>query len=315
MAQIFGALFIALCALAGGANAQQNRITRRIDNLQRVRLHGHVLPKARAENDRGRVSPSLNLELITLTLTQTAQQKADLDQLLADQQTAGSPNYHHWLTPEEYAGRFGVSADDMNQISGWMQSQGLTIASVARGRGWISVNGTAAQVEAAFQIELHQYAVAGETHFANASDPSLPAAFSGMVQSIRGLNDFRMKHAKRTPQFTSQTTGNHYLAPLDFATIYDILPVYKAGFDGTGQKLVIAGQIGMNLPDIQHFRSSYGLPANDPQAKLVPGSKDPGNNDKNGDLGEADLDIEWSGAVARNATVIYVYANDVMVAV
>src|SRR5438874_12522481 len=153
---------IALFVLAGAAAAQQNRIT----------LRGHMHPKATAANDRGRVSGSLQLSFVTLTLTPTASQQAELDQLLRDQQTPGSPNYHKWLTPEEYGQRFGVSPEDLNKITGWLQTQGLTIASVARGRNWIAVNGSAAQIEAAFQTELHTYVVEGETHFANAIEPS-----------------------------------------------------------------------------------------------------------------------------------------------
>jgi uncharacterized protein (TIGR03437 family) len=299
-----GALLVLFYTLAGAANAQQNRIT----------LRGHMHPKATSVNDRGRVSGSLQLSFVTLTLTQTSAQQRDLDELLLEQQTPGSPNYHRWLTPEEYADRFGVTPDSLTKIRGWLEGQGLTIANVARGRNWIAVNGSAAQIEAAFQTELHTYVAGGETHFANALDPSVPAAFGNMVKSVRGLHDFRMKPSlsRRKPLFTSPK-GNHYLAPNDFATIYDVIPAYAAGFDGTGQKLVIAGQTQIKLPDIQQFRSTYNLPASDPQVTLVPGSRDPGIS--NGDLGEADLDLEWSGAVARNATILYVYANDVMQAV
>src|SRR4051794_34838417 len=94
--KIAGALFFALFALVGAASAQRNRITGRIDNLRRVSLQGHVPARATAENDRGRVSPSLELSFVTLALTPTAAQQAELDQLLAEQQTPGSPNYHQW---------------------------------------------------------------------------------------------------------------------------------------------------------------------------------------------------------------------------
>src|SRR5436305_9168489 len=149
--------FAALYLLAGIAGAQPSRINRIIDNTQRVALKGHLHPKARAENDRGRVSPSMRVSYVTITLAQSASQQAELDKLLREQQTPGSANYHRWLTPEEYAQRFGVSDDDLNKITTWAQGQGLTIAAVARGRNWISLNGEAAQMEQAFQTELHQY--------------------------------------------------------------------------------------------------------------------------------------------------------------
>ena len=323
------ALWVALGTVA--ANAQPNRISQRIDNTRRTVLTGHIRPQARPENDQGRVSPSLQLPYVTLTLAPSDAQAAELEKLLADQQTPGSPDYHRWLTPEQYADRFGVSESDMSQIAGWLRAQGLTVVSTARARNLIAVSGTAAQIENAFQIELHQYLVDGETHFANASEPSVPAAFAGVVRSIQGLHDFRLKPAAHPMpnqpaggRYTCTGAapviepcvgykGEHYIAPDDLAIVYDIKPLYTAGIDGTGQKIVIAGQVSINLSDIQQFRSSYGLPANNPQTVLVPNAGTPGTDPN--DLAESDLDLEWSGAVARNASIIFVYSYNVMDAV
>ena len=299
---------------APGVLAQSSRISRSIDRARRITLAGHLHPKALAQNDQGRVAPSLEISYLTLEFAQTDAQKAGLAQLLKDQQTPGSSSYHQWLTPEQYADRFGLSQSDLDKIANWIQSEGLSVTAIARGRNWIAVSGPAAQVESAFQTELHHYLVSGQMHFANATEPSVPAALSGVVRAIRGLNDFRQKarpHVLR-PAFTS-SSGNHYLAPNDLATIYNIGALYNAGFDGTGQKIAVAGQTQVDLADIHQFRTRFNLNANDPQITLVPGSRDPGQ--VNGDLGEADLDLEWSGAVARNATLLYVYATDVMTAV
>ena len=282
----------------------------------RFALRGHMHPKARAEFDRGRVAPSLRLTYMTLALGPSPAQKADLEQLLEEQQTPGSPNYHRWITPEEYAQRFGASDAAIGAVTAWLGTQGLTVTTVARGHGWIAFDGTAAQVEAAFQTELHHYLVDGEMHFANATEPSVPTALAGAVTSIRGLHDFRLRPHLRAravqPDYTSPR-GNHYLAPGDLATIYNIAPLYNAGITGAGQSLVIAGQSQIVLSNIQQFRSTYNLPAADPQATLVPGSRDPGLS--SGDEDESHLDLEWSGAVARNAKILYVYAFDVLQAV
>ena len=184
-----------LLVLSAIANAQQGRVA----------LPGHVHPKATPASDRGRVAPSLQLSYVTLTLKPSAAQKADLANLLAEQQSPSSPNYRHWLTPQQYADRFGVSPQNMNQITQWLQSQGLSIVNIAQGRNWIAVSGPAAQIETAFGTEIHQYVVDGETHFANATNPSVPAAIGGMVLSIRGLNDFRMKPRIQKPKYTSAT--------------------------------------------------------------------------------------------------------------
>ncbi len=308
-----------LCFLAGSANAQESRISKAIDNQQRVVLSGHIHPKARPADDQGRVTPSFPLSYVTLLLAQSDTQRADLAQLLLDQQNPNSPDYHRWLTPEQYAERFGVSDADLSKITAWLEGQGLTIASVARGRNWIAVNGDAARIENAFQTEIHEYLTSGTKHFAAAQEPSVPAALGGVVLKIRGLNDFRMK-AKRilrnpaapaalTPHYTA-SDGENFLTPDDVATIYDISPLYTAGITGKGQSLVIVGQTRINLSDIQQFRSSYGLPVNNPQTILVANSPDPGV--QSGDLDEADLDLEWSGAVARNASILFVYSSDVI---
>ncbi len=181
----------------------------------------------------------------------------------------------------------------------------------------------------AFQTEIHQYVANGQTNFANATEPSVPAALSGLVQSVRGLHNYRLKPAIRrrmgpaaglspTPTgglHPENTAGRntHYLAPGDFATIYDITPVYSSGITGTGQKLAVAGQTQISISDITQFRSTYGLPVNNPTPMLVPGSQNPGVSST--DVPEADLDLEWSGAVAQNASILFVYSYDVMTAV
>jgi uncharacterized protein (TIGR03437 family) len=232
-----------------------------------------------------------------------------LQQLLEEQQNPSSPNYHKWLTPEQYADRFGVTQTDIDKITAWLTSQGFTVNSVARGRTWMTFSGTAAQIRSAFQTQLHRYNVNGKSHYANATAPSLPAALQDVVASIRGLNDFRPHpHAvKATADYTTGR-GTHFMVPDDFATVYDVKPLYNAGIDGTGQKIVVVGQTQIKESDIDAFRQNFHLPSQTPQTILAKGSTDPGVSKD--DLPEADLDIEWSGAIAPNATIVYVYADN-----
>src|SRR5579885_562591 len=168
------ALFLTLFTTST-ISAQPRRITGTVNRADRIALTGHLHPKARAEFDRGRIAPSREISYVTLALAQSDAQKTDLDRLLADQQNPASPDYHRWLTPEQYADRFGAAQADIDKIIGWLQSEGLTVAAVARGRNWIAVNGTAAQLESAFRTELHEYFVDGQTHFANTTEPSVPS--------------------------------------------------------------------------------------------------------------------------------------------
>jgi uncharacterized protein (TIGR03437 family) len=273
----------------------------------RVLFKGNVHPKARAEYDRGPADPSIEIGYAMLILKPSAEQQAALDALLVEQQDPSSANYHKWLTPEQFADRFGLSRGNIAKITGWLESQGLKVNDVARGRRWITFTGTAAHISAAFQTEIHRYQADGAMHFANATEPSVPAKFANLVSWVEGLNDFPatsyMTEASLSPDYN--VGSKHWLAPDDFATIYDITPLYNAGIDGTGQKIAVPGAANLNLADIRSFRKQFNLPANDPQ--IVPYGTGPGGEA----LGEADLDVEWSGAVARGATILYVYSNNV----
>ncbi len=306
---------VLLCAAAfvpGLAYAQRDRLIRPIHNERRVVLKGNRNPQAQPQNDQGPVEPDRQISGMTLLLKQSAEQKAALEKLLEEQQDPASPNYHAWLTPEEYADRFGVSANDWAGIHSWLYAQGFRVDYSARGRNFIAFSGTARQAQDAFGTQIHVYRADGETHYANATDPTIPAALEPVVQAIQGLDDFRLRPRRpaRRPRFSD--SGESLLTPEDLATIYNIIPLYQTGIDGSGQKLVIVGQSGFDMADIRTFRSAFGLPANDPQVVLAAGSADPGISDS---LGEALLDLEWAGAVAKNATIVYVYGTDVYAAV
>lgn len=320
-------LLLPLLASALCFAAAPDRITAPIVAAQTVRLAAGVPMKARPEFDQGPVDPSLKLGYITLLTAPSASQQKTLNRLLAQQQDPHSPYYHRWLTPEQYAERFGLSPNDIKKITTWLQSQGFTVLSTARGRNWITFSGTAVQVESAFQTEIHRFSVDGEMHFANTTPASIPAALSGIVAGFRGLNNFWPKsHALHSnPDYTLKQGNNSFLflAPGDIATIYDLKPLFNAGIDGTGQKLAVIGQTDVYLADLADFRSGFGLSTincttsatnvitacNTANFQYVLVNADPGTP-HSGDLAEADIDLEWSGAVASNAQIIYVNAPD-----
>ena len=292
--------------------AQKDRVLA-IDRSLRAPLTGHIHPNAKVESDLGRVSADMPMEGMTLVLALSPAQEADLAKLLESQQDPNSADFHAWLTPEQYADRFGYSQSDLDRITAWLKAEQLEVISTDRGRTSLTFRGTASRVERAFRTQIHHYDLKGTRHFGNSTEPSVPGALAGMVTAIRGLHDFRMqaraKPLAAAPRFNNPSNGKHQLAPDDIATIYDLKPLYAAGIDGAGQKLVVVGQTAVDLADIRNFRTNFNLPANDPQVTLVPGFPDPGTSQS--DLGEADLDIEWTGAVARKATILYVYSNDV----
>jgi subtilase family serine protease len=300
------AVIAAFLVVALSASAQtRNRIAQRIEDTEPAVVMG-THPLARPEFDRGRVDGSMKINRAALVFKLASTQQAALEKLLAEQQDPDSPNYRKWLTPEQYAARFGMSDADLSKVASWLNSQGLTVNGFSRSRTRVFFSGRAAQVESVFRTELHQYQVNDETRFANAIEVSVPAALSGMMLGIRGLDNFRPRPRARMvkPNFTSHVSGNHFVAPGDFATIYNLAALYSAGFDGTGQKIAVAGQTEIHPADIDAFRSAAGLPAKNLQLVAVDGT-----GFSPGDEVEADLDVEWSGGVARNATILYVYTG------
>jgi uncharacterized protein (TIGR03437 family) len=294
------------CMAASTAGAQQDRITAAVNPDQVAVLKGSVHPQARRQYDQGPVASSFQLPYIAMMLKPSAAQHTALLQLLAAQHDPASPEYRRWLTPEEYAGRFGASRNDIGKIRAWLESAGFKVAYTARGRDWIAFSGTAGQVRAALGTQVHRYVVNGETHFAISADPSIPAALEPVTAAFTGLHDFNPKAPKHPKQAYTDGSGNHTLAPGDLATIYDINQLYGQGFDGTGQTIAIVGQTQLELSDIQGFRSAFGLGNQNVQTMLT--GTDPGLNSDA--LGEADLDLEWAGSIARNASFIYVYSAD-----
>jgi hypothetical protein len=314
---VFGLAF-AVTPYSLAQSAEKDRILRPIDNASRVPLHGNVRPMFRPENDAGPVEGSFKIENMTLGFKFTESQQADLTALLDDLQNPSSPNFHLWLTPEQFADRFGLSQNDMNRVVAWLEGQGFTITWKARGRTWVSFSGTADQVEAAFHSEIHSFSFHGATYYANATEPSVPSALADVVVAINGLDNYPLKPVGvvrkvspgLNPEFTSHISGNTFIAPADFAVIYDLNNLYAAGIDGTGQSIAVVGASDLYSDasgpssDIVAFRSAAGLPPNLPQVILIPGAADPGVVAEY--AGEATGDIESVGAVARNATIIYV---------
>jgi len=316
--------------------AQSDRIAGTIDSSQGIPLAKSLHPQAQPQYDLGPADPSLKLTYMTLLMAPSPSQQKALDQLLAQQQDRSSANYHKWLTPQQFADRFGLSQNDVNKVAAWLQSEGFQILSVGGGRNAVSFSGTAAQVQRAFGTEIHNYKILGEEHFANSTPLMIPATLNGIVSSVLGTHSFLPRPASQKRSFSGRRNSRpdyfdvnfifpNFLAPGDIATIYDINALYNASsaIDGTGQKLAIVGQTDVYLADINDFRAGFGLnqisgctsnangvvtacSATNFQYVLVAGSVDPGTTFACGDLGEADLDIEWSGAVARNAQIVYV---------
>jgi len=312
-------LFCAQLALAQQPQTVAPRITAAVDETKLVTLTGNTHPLAQARFDQGAAPDSLQLERLMIILKRGPEQEAALRTLLDEQQDSRSSNFHKWLTPEQFGKQFGPADSDIQVVKGWLESHGFRVTNVTKGKTTIEFSGNAALVRQAFHTDIHKFVVNGEQHWANTRDPQIPAAISPVVSGIKSLHSFFKKPmhtvvkrnapiiVKKGPiPALNLTDGSHALVPGDFATIYNVKPLYTAGTTGSGKTIGIVGRSNINLSDVSDFRTLAGLPANNPTVVL--------NGPNPGDLGggeeiEALLDNEWSGGVGQGASVKFVVSE------
>ena len=313
--------FLALTAsrASGQMKPAAARIVRAVDDTQTVTLKGNVHPLARAEFDRGTVEAGQAAGRMLLLLQRSPEQETALHQLIDEQQTKSSSNFHAWLTPEQFGQQFGPADADIQAVTTWLAAQGFSGIKLGAGRTTIEFSGTVGQVQEAFHTELHNYLVNGNRRIANSSDPQIPVALSPVVAGVVSLNSFpKLSHARRIGTYErDEKTGEvrplltttsgcgaagtspcYAVGPGDFAKIYNI----PSTLDGTGQTIAIVGQTNINVSDVQAFRAFFGLTNNFSASNIILNGPDPGITSVD-EEGEADLDVQWSGAVAPKATI------------
>ncbi len=328
MACKLGSFSLTVLAILGAASAvsaqvesglrARPRIMQSVDERDRVPLEGNTRPEARAANDRGAVPDDFAMEHMLLQLKRSPEQERAVQQFIDELQTTGSPNFHHWLTAQEFGERFGVAKADLDAITSWLTSQGFRVNIVYASGMLIDFSGTAAQVRSAFQTEIHNLEANGEKHIANMSDPRIPAAFAPVVAGIVSLHDFRPHAMYKMHQPRSQFTfpdsfgGTSYaVVPADLAKIYNLNPVFSAGISGQGQTIVLIEDTDVfSASDWSAFRQTLGLSsyssASFTQVHPAPSSgtnncADPGVIAPND--AEAILDAEWASASAPSAAI------------
>ena len=251
------------------------RITQAIDDTQLVRLKGNVHPLALAQFDQGPISDAAPMKRMMLVLQRSPDQETALRQLMDEQLSKDSPNYHKWLTPQQFGQQFGPSDSDIQTITDWLTQQGFEQIKVGAGRTAIEFSGNVGQVLNAFHTEIHQFNVNGKARQANVSDPQIPAALAPVVAGIVSLHNFprrsfvrsagihtSVRNSEGVPQFTTTSgcgTGNsspcYVLGPADFATVYNI----PTTLDGTGEQIAIVADSNINPQDVADFQNLFGL--------------------------------------------------------
>jgi len=316
-------------------------VTAKIDENDLVTLRGNTRPEATAGNDRGRVADATPLEHMFLLLQRAPEREQALETMIDQMHDRTSPNFHHWLTPEQFGANYGVGDADVKVIKDWLEAHGFEVNQVYTNHMMLDFSGTAGQIRESFHTEMHELLVNGEKHIANMSDPRIPAALTPAVKGVVSLNDFRpRKMMKRItgriakpgrPGFSFSGCGFltslrdssdscYGLMPQDLATIYNLNPLFTAGTSGKGQTIVvIEDEDAYSLGDWSTFRKTAGLARTYPYGTVTQThpapptgpnncTDEPDQND--GTDAEVAIDMEWASAAAPNAAIQVAVCKD-----
>ncbi len=244
-------------------NGARPVITERIDEGKLQRLAGNTRRETARSIDRGALPNNFAMDHLQLQLRRSPEQDQALQQYLDDLQNTSSANFHQWLTAQEYGQRFGLAQQDLDTITSWLGSHGLTVNFIYPSRMVVDFSGTAGQVREAFRTEMHALDVNGVSHVANISDPQIPAALAPAVVGVVSLHDFTPRPLYRSkPNYTFTSGGATYQAvvPGDLATIYNLNPLFTSGISGQGQTVVVIEDTNVfSTTDWTTFRSTFGL--------------------------------------------------------
>jgi subtilase family serine protease len=325
-----------LWGAASGAQTSEipPRIVGPVDELTLTTLQGNVSAAAQPQYDRGEAPGATQLTQIRIVLARSANQQQALNQFEQELQEKTSPNYHRWLTPDQFGKRYGPSDSDIAAIVAWLQSHGLMLESVSPGRTDIAFSGTVSQVEEALHTSIHSYERNGEQFYSNTTNPRIPSALAPVIRGIAHLNTLRPTplhvHASsgrmnpetgRLEPFAGARGnqagpnfalgGNLYLVPGDAATIYDTPnSIFNANYssatkyDGTGVTIGIGGGDLIKIAAAQNYRSNFLGDTTAPTVTNVDGISSSQTS------AEPYLDVEIAAALAPGAKIHYYAAQN-----
>ena len=307
-----GALF---AQSAADAPAARVLVTQPIDRSRLYTLAGNTRGEANAKNDRGKLADTFALPHVLLQLQRSPERELALRTFIDQQHNSASPNFHKWLTADQFGKIYGPAAADIETVSGWLRSSGFTVNIVYPSGMFIDFSGTAGQLSAAFHTELHRLSVDGKDHVANMSDPKIPEALAPAIVGIVSLNDFRPESLSMPK--AHYTVPDQIVVPADLATIYDLKAAFAAGYTGQGETITLVEDSDLyNTADWDSFRKVFGLSGytsgsfttiNPAPPKGSSNCSDPGAQ---GADYEAALDAQWASAAAPDAAIVLAACAD-----
>jgi kumamolisin len=261
---------------------------------------------------------------ITVTVALQLSNREQLEDLVKSVYTPGNAHYKQFITPAEFQQRFGPEAATVSAVTREFTSQGLTVTRASTAQ--LHVSGTAAQIEKAFAVQLHSFAVPAtrETpayqYRAPVGSAHLSETLSSSVTAVLGLDTQPRLHPHLKPALKGPS--QEAIAPLhrnsstntpdppgqwtvfDFADYYDVNPLYRSGLTGKGRTLAIITLASFTQSDAYTYWQAIGLNVNQNRIKEVQIDGGSGAPSDAGGSDETTLDVEQSGGLAPGANII-----------
>ncbi|MGH2479308.1 MAG: protease pro-enzyme activation domain-containing protein, partial [Ktedonobacteraceae bacterium] len=255
---IFGTL-IGVNLLGNASNASAASLTP---------IKGHVPALVKTSQLVGPTDANQSLSLsIGLQLRNEDSLKSYVDGMSRTQSiTAG-----HHLTSAQIAVGYAPLASSQQSVITYLQSYGFHVTGTLSQHLAIGMQGTVGYAENAFHIQINNYRSSkGQSFYAPATEPQMPASVAALIQNIAGLSNtvhFTHPPVKQQPKSIAQASPNSvtclgpntgYFLPLQFATAYNLLGFHTAGFQGEGQNVALIEFDDFNASDVSNYASCYG---------------------------------------------------------
>ena len=248
---------------------------------------------------------------LNLTIGLPLRNREALTNLLQQLYDPASPNFRHFLTPEQFTEKFGPTEEDYKAVADFARSHGLVITAKHPNRSHVSVRGTVEDIERVFHVTLNEYQHPTEsrTFYSPTSQPSID--LSTPVLCVGGLDNFVVPHPclkpappkQRVQPLTGSGPGGSYIGK-------DFRAAYAPGvtLTGTGQTV---GILEFNSGFFQSDITAYESQADLPNVPVVPILLDDYNGGPGNGNDEVSLDIEMAISVAPGLNEVLVYEGSV----
>jgi pseudomonalisin len=203
------------------------------------------------------------------------------DALLRGLFDRSSPDYHQFLTPTEYARRFGVSRATRRAVRTWLSDGGLRVDSVTGVGDYVVASGTVAQVQRLLKTTIASYELGGTRFDANATAPSVPLELP--IFDVLGLDSSKRHRTMADLSGLEATPNTGAQSPEELRSVYE----FPEGVTGRGASVAILGNGATDsvIADLHTFDAEHGLPALPVDVVHTPA---------NGSFSDTSGNLEWN---------------------